>query len=94
MALCCLIYSFLYHTYPRDRDRARMEVLIESEMELLESEVQFSESKELYTDKQSIVEMGYEGRQSLDFEDSDEKMLLYRQLTFSNLGDSLSDKFA
>ncbi|KAF5942970.1 hypothetical protein HYC85_020612 [Camellia sinensis] len=35
MALCCLIYSFLYHTYPRDRDRARMEVLIESEMELL-----------------------------------------------------------
>lgn len=94
MALCCLIYSFLYHTYPRDRDRARMEVLIESEMELLESEVQFSESKELYTDKQSIVEMGYEGRQSLDFEDSDEKMLLYRQLSFSNLGDSLSDKFA
>lgn len=94
MALCCLIYSFLYHTYPRDRDRARMEVLIESEMELLESEVQFSESKELYTDKQSIVEMGYEGRQSLDFEDSDEKMLLYRQLTFSNVGDSLSDKFA
>ncbi|KAI8003544.1 Protein spinster [Camellia lanceoleosa] len=94
MALCCLIYSFLYHTYPRDRDRARMEVLIESEMELLESEVQFSESKELYTDKQSIVEMGYEGRQSLDFEDSDEKMLLHRQLTFSNLGDSLSDKFA
>ncbi|GMP80227.1 hypothetical protein CsSME_00035409 [Camellia sinensis var. sinensis] len=94
MALCCLIYSFLYHTYPRDRDRARMEVLIESEMELLEAEVQFSESKELYTDKQSIVEMGYEGRQSLDFEDSDEKMLLYRQLTFSNLGDSLSDKFA
>ncbi|CAL5414906.1 unnamed protein product [Camellia sinensis] len=94
MALCCLIYSFLYHTYPRDRDRARMEVLIESEMELLEAEVQFSESKELYTDKQSIVEMGYEGRQSLDFEDSDEKMLLYRQLTFSNSGDSLSDKFA
>lgn len=25
MALCCLIYSFLYRTYPKDRDRARLE---------------------------------------------------------------------
>ncbi|TQD88821.1 hypothetical protein C1H46_025604 [Malus baccata] len=25
MALCCVIYSFLYCTYPRDRERARME---------------------------------------------------------------------
>ncbi|XP_062100968.1 uncharacterized protein LOC133806887 [Humulus lupulus] len=32
MALCCLIYSFLYSTYPRDRERAQMEALIESEM--------------------------------------------------------------
>eukprot|EP00253_Pinus_taeda_P025236 PITA_25236 len=24
-ALCCLIYSFLYRTYPKDRDRARLE---------------------------------------------------------------------
>ncbi|XP_019433171.1 PREDICTED: uncharacterized protein LOC109340058 isoform X2 [Lupinus angustifolius] len=32
MALCCFIYSFLYHAYPRDRDRARMEALVESEI--------------------------------------------------------------
>ncbi|KAK9713446.1 hypothetical protein RND81_06G027500 [Saponaria officinalis] len=36
MAVCTFIYSFLYCTYPRDRDRARMQSLIESEMESLE----------------------------------------------------------
>ncbi|CAL9241088.1 unnamed protein product [Arabidopsis halleri] len=32
MAACCFIYSFLYRTYPLDRDRARMEAFIDSEM--------------------------------------------------------------
>ncbi|EOA34424.1 hypothetical protein CARUB_v10021954mg [Capsella rubella] len=32
MAVCCFIYSFLYRTYPLDRDRARMEAFIGSEM--------------------------------------------------------------
>lgn len=36
MALCCLIYSFLYGTYPRDRERAQMQVLVESEMQQVE----------------------------------------------------------
>ncbi|KAJ1379905.1 MFS transporter superfamily [Sesbania bispinosa] len=31
MTICCLIYSFLYCTYPRDRERARMVALVESE---------------------------------------------------------------
>lgn len=35
MAVCVSIYSFLYCTYPRDRDRARMQALVESEMEIL-----------------------------------------------------------
>lgn len=35
MLLCCFIYSFLYCTYPRDRDLARMKALIRSEMQLL-----------------------------------------------------------
>ncbi|EPS74406.1 hypothetical protein M569_00342, partial [Genlisea aurea] len=30
--ICCSFYSFLYCTYPRDRDRARTEALMESEM--------------------------------------------------------------
>ncbi|XVF15172.1 hypothetical protein REPUB_Repub09cG0127400 [Reevesia pubescens] len=33
MAICCSIYSFLYCTYTRDRERARMQALIESEMQ-------------------------------------------------------------
>ncbi|XP_043719544.1 uncharacterized protein LOC122667348 [Telopea speciosissima] len=36
MGLCCLIYSFLYCTYPRDRERASMHALIQSEMEQME----------------------------------------------------------
>ncbi|KAI3851719.1 hypothetical protein MKX03_011761 [Papaver bracteatum] len=38
MALCCFIYTFLYRTYPKDTDRAKMNALIESEMEQLKSE--------------------------------------------------------
>ncbi|XAR48566.1 hypothetical protein NMG60_11031426 [Bertholletia excelsa] len=98
LALCCLIYSFLYFTYPRDRERAQMDALIESELQTLEldgwplrgedSQVEL-EAKELYTEKQSVIEMDYEVRNSLDLDDdSDEKILLYRQLTFANLGDS------
>ncbi|KAK4584004.1 hypothetical protein RGQ29_021940 [Quercus rubra] len=37
-AICCFIYSFLYCTYPRDREHARMYVLIESEMQRIEAD--------------------------------------------------------
>ncbi|KAH9611114.1 hypothetical protein KSS87_011924 [Heliosperma pusillum] len=36
MAVCTFIYFFLYCTYPKDRERARMHSLIESEMQLIE----------------------------------------------------------
>lgn len=36
MALCCIIYSFLHLTYPRDRERAQMKALIEPETPLVE----------------------------------------------------------
>lgn len=39
MLLCCSIYSFLYCSYPRDRDRARMDSLIASEIEQIELEI-------------------------------------------------------
>ncbi|KAI3870000.1 hypothetical protein MKX03_010294 [Papaver bracteatum] len=45
MVICILIYSFLYCTYPRDRDRAKMKALIESEMEQLGSEKLSREGK-------------------------------------------------
>ncbi|KAL6984157.1 hypothetical protein U1Q18_017534 [Sarracenia purpurea var. burkii] len=95
MALCCLIYYFLYGTYPRDRERARMDALIESEMQLIDSSswsaggqqsgLHFSESGLYTAGEQSTVELDYNGGESFDFDDSDKKMLLYRQLTFSNL---------
>jgi hypothetical protein len=46
-AICCFIYSFLYCTYPRDRERARMNTLIESEMQRLEADSEVEKSPEL-----------------------------------------------
>lgn len=90
MALCCLIYSFLYGAYPRDRERARMEALIETEMQQLESDhlankrdhilhkVYSSGSEEMYVND-------YDG-DVIDVDDED-NVLLYRQLTFTNMGE-------
>ncbi|PNT64471.1 uncharacterized protein LOC106866904 [Brachypodium distachyon] len=36
--VCTAIYSFLYCSYPRDRDRARMQSLVESELHQMEHE--------------------------------------------------------
>ncbi|KAF8108601.1 hypothetical protein N665_0106s0003 [Sinapis alba] len=52
MAACCFIYSFLYRTYPLDRERARMEAFIDSEMRELLPEnsninIQFSQENSL-----------------------------------------------
>lgn len=100
MALCCFIYTFLYFTYPRDKERARMEALIESEMLQIESEsspataefpqVQFSESEEPFVRDRTVIDVDYEGEDVLDLDDEDEKTLLYRQLTFSNLAPQYS----
>ncbi|XP_021743526.1 uncharacterized protein LOC110709628 [Chenopodium quinoa] len=38
ISLCCIIYSFLYCTYPRDKERAQMQALVESEMQQLEAD--------------------------------------------------------
>jgi len=51
MAACCFIYSFLYRSYPLDRDRARMEAFIDSEMrELLPEssnrDIEFSQEED------------------------------------------------
>ncbi|XP_038715830.1 uncharacterized protein LOC120009345 isoform X2 [Tripterygium wilfordii] len=97
MALCCLIYSFLYRTYPRDRERAQMEALIGSEMEQILSDdspveeeysrVRFLEQGEAYVKERSINEMYYEGEYDLDPDDIDEKTMLHRELTLRNLGE-------
>ena len=100
MALCCLIYTFLYATYPRDRERARMEALIESEMLQITSDdsaadgqhshqFMLSESGEPCLGDRTVIDMEYEGDASFDFDDDDDndddKTLMHRQLTFAKL---------
>jgi hypothetical protein len=36
MVICSSIYTFMYRTYPRDRERARMHCLIRSELDHIE----------------------------------------------------------
>ncbi|KAL2343047.1 hypothetical protein Fmac_004332 [Flemingia macrophylla] len=66
--LCVVIYSFLYCTYPRDRERARMVALAESEMQSLEKEYNIHVGKE-----SSMFDVDYPRE-----EDDDEKVLLSR----------------
>lgn len=90
MTICCLIYSFLYCTYPRDRDRARMEALIESEMQQIETatppledektQLFVADSDELQAKERSVIDvMEYEADESLEFDENDEKRLLSHQ---------------
>ncbi|XVF17229.1 hypothetical protein REPUB_Repub10bG0101700 [Reevesia pubescens] len=86
MAICCFIYSFLYCTYPRDRDRARMQALIESEMQQLEennspssgklSKFCLADSKELDNEERSEFYIEFGGEEGLDLDDNDERSLL------------------
>ncbi|KAL8143937.1 hypothetical protein V2J09_016969 [Rumex salicifolius] len=71
MALCCFIYTFLYRTYPRDKERVHMQALIESEMEQIESDTQLI-GQEPYG-KGTV----YEVVDVPDIEETDEKMLLH-----------------
>ncbi|KAF9678862.1 hypothetical protein SADUNF_Sadunf07G0080300 [Salix dunnii] len=98
MALCCFIYSFLYCTYPRDRDRARMTALIELEMQQIEADdsplreehtrLNVSETNGLDREERTEIDIKYENNESIDLDDDDyEKALLHRELTFSNLAD-------
>lgn len=59
--ICCLIYSLLYCTYPRDRERARMNALVESEMQRKET---------------GVIAREFEGEERLDFDENVAKRLL------------------
>ncbi|KAI3949369.1 hypothetical protein MKW98_023306 [Papaver atlanticum] len=80
MALCCFIYTFLYRTYPKDRDRAKMNALIESEMEQLKSEnlptVGDYSQVQVY-EKETVIDLDYGAEEDgLEADESDEKTLL------------------
>lgn len=79
MLLCCFIYSLLYRTYPRDRERARMDSLIASELQQIELERChgvvdcYAGSK----DGATVIDMEYSEE---DFDpDDDEKALMDQQ---------------
>lgn len=96
MALCCLIYSFLYRTYPRDRERAQMQALIDSEVQLMEMDdalvtgeyLRFkSEAEELHLDDQTILEMNY-GEEGFDIDYDDEQTSIFPHSKTGNLSKS------
>ncbi|KAL0461283.1 UNVERIFIED_CONTAM: hypothetical protein Slati_0015900 [Sesamum latifolium] len=86
MVICCSFYSFLYCTYPRDRDRAKMDALIESELQQMETEnsVVVEEYNQLHGKERSVIDIEYEGDETADFDENDERRLLSRELTFSD----------
>lgn len=87
MTLCCLIYSFLYCTYPRDRERAQMDSLIESELQNIEldSLCDMGEQDQLPETRKGPVAIDLVYREE-DFEmgDNDENKLLSHQVASSN----------
>ncbi|XP_073154509.1 uncharacterized protein [Henckelia pumila] len=94
MAICCVIYSFLYCTYPRDRDRAKMDALIESELQQIDTDdsalIQeydyrhVSESNQSNGKDRTVIDMEYEADGSVDLSENDEQRLLSRDLTLSD----------
>lgn len=85
IALCCVIYSFLYRTYPRDKERAKMQALIEAEMQQMEVDdliegrypsTEISKTEGLnYKDRG--IDMDYEVVDGVHIDSGDERMLLH-----------------
>lgn len=98
MAICCTIYSFLYCTYPRDRDRARMDALVESEMQQIEEEnsTAFEEYSPLHISvhadenekERTVIGIDYGADGSVDFDENDEQRLLSRNSESSDVSKS------
>ncbi|KAL3339611.1 hypothetical protein AABB24_028286 [Solanum stoloniferum] len=89
ITICCFIYSFLYCTYPHDRDRAKMDALIDTELQRIDEidyhpsdeesdKLQyFSKSDELHKKELTMIDIDYKVDERLD---NDEKRLLPDQL--------------
>ncbi|PKA60497.1 hypothetical protein AXF42_Ash017903 [Apostasia shenzhenica] len=79
MFICCLIYSFLYYTYPRDRERARMHSLIESEMQEMDKDNNYRVQieSEPFHKEQLVMDMVY-GEEEPEHDDYGESRLLFK----------------
>uniref|UniRef100_A0A0A9D9G7 Major facilitator superfamily (MFS) profile domain-containing protein n=1 Tax=Arundo donax TaxID=35708 RepID=A0A0A9D9G7_ARUDO len=74
MLLCCFIYSLLYRTYPRDRERARMDTLISSELQHLE---RTQGTRDYYQGEDvSVIDIRY-GEEGLDADDDEKTLMRY-----------------
>ncbi|KAJ6841213.1 uncharacterized protein M6B38_308195 [Iris pallida] len=88
MSVCCLLYSFLYCTYPRDKERAEMHSLMESEMQHVDLErtrdtediSQYQSCESLK--RRTLTDMAY--REEDTGMDDDEHALLSRQVVAKN----------
>lgn len=81
MVICVFFYSFLYCTYPRDRDQARMGAKVPSEIGNLEIEIQNSGKEYLQlsvsrSDELHDRHIDNQGEESLDFDENDTERLL------------------
>ncbi|XP_051187353.1 uncharacterized protein [Lolium perenne] len=82
MLLCCFIYSLLYGTYPRDRERARMDTLISSELQLINLERSHGVAEYNARRKHAtVIDIEY-GEEELDDDDDDddEQALMHQQV--------------
>ncbi|TMW84801.1 hypothetical protein EJD97_024359 [Solanum chilense] len=79
ITICCFIYSFLYCTYPRDRDRAKMDALIDTELQRIDKTDYHPshEENEMHKKELTMIDIDYNVDERLD---NDEKRLLPDQL--------------
>nr|CAB3453254.1 unnamed protein product [Digitaria exilis] len=84
MVICSSIYTFMYRTYPRDRERARMQSMIQSELDQIElggSHFGCSDDRfELFEsaddgEKPDQADGSYSAEQSADADEDTEKLL-------------------
>lgn len=95
MAICCFIYSFLYCTYWRDREHARMDALTEMQQIEVDSpytgeditDLDASIANGAYEKARSTIDRDYGTEEWVDLDDNDEKSLLSRQQTLTDIGE-------
>ncbi|CAO2201693.1 unnamed protein product [Urochloa humidicola] len=76
MLLCCFIYSMLYRMYPRDRERARMDTLISSELQRIELE-RSQGGREYHLGEDVAMVYAEYDKELLDADDDEKTVLLH-----------------
>ncbi|KQJ90038.1 uncharacterized protein LOC100840670 [Brachypodium distachyon] len=80
MLLCCFIYYLLYRTYPCDRERARMDTLIASELQQIELERCHGVADYCAGGKDGTVTDIEYSEEELDADDDEKASMLHHQV--------------